>query len=746
MPKINKHNINTVINAVQKYLLLGLLMILPIAILPFPWDFTEKGMSITILVFTTVIVTLEIIKVLWSEKFLFLKRNSDIILFSLLLSLLLTTIFAFDSNLSLFGLNYQFGSGLVSVGSILILTFLSRSFLLKKKDIAGVIVAFLIGSILTSSLSIISLLGGNLLSIFPKFSSLFAVGFPIIGAPVVLVIYNCIAILLANISLGIFKDKKVRNSSWFSIIAMIVNGISLLFFAIDPLSLIVAVIFLVMWVVITLVIVSKEKSTTVKSKIIDLILPVTLVIFVLLIQIESISDLILEHAEVFSPLTLSGNASWQIVTQSLMTSLKNGIFGVGLDSFATAFTALKPLDLTSVEFANGFNEILVSLSNGGFLWLVIWLILGWYLLKDLSQDVKTYGKGKKELVLFDTVLLFIYITSFITTYTTVLRFSFFLIISLSVVLRNIVSKKEVESLLLKIWTMNTGKKNKKNIPIISVFLTTMTVLIGVLVLFKLGSITLSSMYILRAENYIIEENKKYVEVNPTLEQRTEFVENLYQWYLQGLKYDIRNPLINRKFSLIAVDKMDISFLLYEENEDEKLLEDIVVLRNQAFEYSKTAINISPSLYSSYNNRALIYLGLVNLGYTDYIRDGISAINDAVSLKPTDYQNYFHMAQLYYLLEDYESALNASSQTLSINGVYIPALILSANINGVLEQPDVQLSYLEAIKIILEVDDLQESDLYMDTVEQIENIKGEDSSIQEDLVDGDIDIEVSPETE
>ncbi|MCD4811085.1 hypothetical protein K8R14_00555 [bacterium] len=746
MSKTKKHNINTVMVSIQRYCLYTLLAIIPIAILPFPWDFTEKGMSITILAFTIVIVALEVIKVLWSGKFVSLKRNTDIILFALFVSFLLTTVFAFDSNLSLFGFDYQFASGLVGVGSILILTFLLRSFILKKEDIAGVITAFLVGSVLASLLSLISIFGGNILGIFPRFSSLFSVGFPIIGAPVVLVIYNGISIILAKISLEILKDKKIKNSSWFSIIAIIINGISLLLFSIDPISLIISVVFLVIWVVISLIQLSKEKASTVKSRIMELLLPVTLVTAVLLIQIEAISDLILKHTEILSPLTLSSDVNWQIVSQSLMFSLKNGILGVGLDSFASVFTTLKPLVLTNVEFANGFNEILTSLSNGGFLWLIIWLVLGWYILKDLLHDVKTYKAKKKELVLFDAVLLFIFITSFITTYTTILRFAFFLIISLSVVMRSLISSEEVENLLLKIWAMGTGKKKGRNAPTVSIFITVITVLIALLLLFKLGSITLSSLYVLRAENYIIEENKKYVEVTPTLEQRSEFVDTLYNWYLQALKYDLGNPLVNRKFSLIAVDKMDITFSLYEEEEDEGLLDEIVILRNQAFEYSKTAINISPSLYSSYNNRALIYLGLVNLGYTDYIRDGLSAVNDAIDLKPTDYQNYFHMAQLYYLLEDYDSAFDASSQTISINGVYIPALIMSANISGIQENTEVQLAYLEAIKIILETDNLQDAQLYLDTVEQIEIIKGEESFTQEDLVDEDIDNEVSLETE
>ncbi|HCC68094.1 TPA: hypothetical protein DEP90_02735 [Patescibacteria group bacterium] len=722
MSKNKKRNINTIIESIQKILLYILLIILPIVILPFPWDFMEKGVSIAILSFTTGIVTLEVVKIIWSEKFLFLKRSSDTILFSLFVSLVLTTVFAYDTNLSLFGFNYRFSAGLIGIGSILVLTFLSRSFLSKKKDIMNVINAFLLGSILTSFFSLISLFGGNILNAIPKLSSLSEVGFPIIGAPVVLVIYNCVAILFSKISLEFCKEKEIGDTGWFSIIAIIVNTVSLLCFAVDPIALITSISFLVIWVAVSIVILDKESSSSKKSQISSMILPIIIIVLALLMQIDEISNIFLKDIEVLSPLILSIDFSWQVVSQSLMSSLKNGIFGVGLDTFGTVFTALKPISLTGIDLVNGFNEILTSLSNMGFLWLVIWLILGWYIGKDLVNDLKNYNKEKKILVLFDTILLFIFLTSFLTTYTATLRFVFFLTISLNVVLRSLIDSEDVDSLLLKMWTMGTGGKGKKGALTIPIFLTGITVLISLLLLFKLGSITISSLYLLRAENYIIEENEKYIEIAPTSAQQSEFVDNIYSWYKQALRYDKRNPLVNRKFSLIAIDKMGVVFSEYEVEEDETLLNDIVLLRNEAFEYSKTAINLSPSLYSGYNNRALIYMGLVNLGYTDYIRDAISAIDEAIVFKPWDYQNYYHKAQLYYLLQDYGAALDASTQTLTINGSYIPALVISANINGIQGKTEIQLSYFEAVKTILEANDQQDTQLYIDITEQISNIE------------------------
>jgi tetratricopeptide (TPR) repeat protein len=743
MSKDSKQNTNITIDSIQKIFLYILICILPISILPFPWDITEKGVSIVILGFTTVIFALELVKIIWSGKFLFLKRSSDLVIFSLFVALVLTTIFSSDSNLSVFGYNYRFSAGLIGIGSILLITFLTRSFIQQKRDIANLIQAFLVGSILTSFLSLVSLFGGNILNAIPQISSLSQIGFPIIGAPVVLVIYNCVAILLGRLSLEIYNESEVGDNSWFSIIAIIVNIVSLLIFSFDSISLITILVFFLLWLLVTIIILGKDKLS-VKSKITQLLIPSISIILVLLMQFDSISNLFLKNIEILSPLNLSIDASWQIVSQSLMSSLKDGIFGRGLDSFATVFNSLKPINLTNFDLVNGFNEIFTSLSNAGFLWLVIWFVLGWFLLKDLFIDIKSYTKDKKELILLDTLSLFIFLTSLLTTYTGILRFVFFFVISLSVIYRSILNTQDVDSLLLKMWTMGTSKKDEKSTPSISIFLTILIGLISLLLLVRLGSITISSLYILRAESYIIDENAKYSEVPPTLDQRDAFVENLYHWYKEALRYDKNNPLTNRKFSLIAIDKMDIAFSKYKETEDDEILNSVVLLRNEAFEYSKTAINLSPSLYSSYNNRALIYMGLINLGYSDYIRDGISALQDAIDLKPLDYQNYYNMAQLYYLMQDYDLALEASTQSLTINGAYIPSLILSAKVNGIQERTEVQISYLEAAKTILETNGQQNLDLYSDVVKQIEDIKNFQEDGEATLED--IDSEVSLETE
>jgi len=102
-----KRNTNITFETIQRVLLYILVAILPISILPFPWDFTEKGMTILLLLFTLLILAIELVKILWSGKILFLKRDTDLIVFLLLISFVLTTVFSRDTNLSIFGYDYR---------------------------------------------------------------------------------------------------------------------------------------------------------------------------------------------------------------------------------------------------------------------------------------------------------------------------------------------------------------------------------------------------------------------------------------------------------------------------------------------------------------------------------------------------------------------------------------------------------------------------------------------------------------
>jgi len=95
---LEKNNdIGRIISVIQKFFLYILVIILPVSILPFPWDYTEKSMTLVILLFTLFILGLELIKIIWTGKIVFIKRDIDFILFVLLVSFVLTTIFASDS-------------------------------------------------------------------------------------------------------------------------------------------------------------------------------------------------------------------------------------------------------------------------------------------------------------------------------------------------------------------------------------------------------------------------------------------------------------------------------------------------------------------------------------------------------------------------------------------------------------------------------------------------------------------------
>jgi tetratricopeptide (TPR) repeat protein len=726
----SEQNISTVVSSIQKIFLYLFIAILPISILSFPWDLTEKSMTIVILFFTLLICGLEIVKIIWSGKVLFLKREIDLILFLLLISLVLTTIFAQDTNLSLFGFDYRLSGGLIGLSSILLLTFVVRSFLSSRRDLINLLNAFLIGSILTSLLSVISLFGANIFDIVPKIGLSGKEGLPTLGKPIILVIYNCISVFLGYISLHLHQNDEKLDTRWFSIVAIFFNIVTLTMFSADSKAFLGSMTFTIVWILALVAIFVKSKKEKWPSKLKQSVIPLVVLLLISLMQIDAIQSSVLSGNTVLAPLNLTLDASWNVVAQSLMRSLKNGIVGLGLDSFGVIFAAFKPAEWVNINVVNSFNEVLTNLSAGGFLWFVIWLLLGWYILKDLIGDLRKYSKESKVLVLFDSLLLFIYLTSFLTTYTVLLRLVFFLMISVSIILRNLYKQQEVDNMLLKMWTMGTGKRETEGFPVMSVFFTAVISLLVILGIWRLGKITLSSLYLLRAESYISKENERLGDQEPTKEEEREITNNLYRWYKKALEYDKGNPLANRKASVVAVDKLGVLMNQYEDEADEDALNEAVGLRSEAFEYSRTAINLSPSVYAGYNNRALVYLGIINLGYTEYVRDAISVIDEAIEMKPLDYQNYYNKAQLYYLLQNYELALQASTQALSIKGDYIPALVISANINGAQGKTEIQISYLEAAKTILETNNLQDIPLYEDVIEQIEELEESNQDTEE----------------
>jgi tetratricopeptide (TPR) repeat protein len=386
----------------------------------------------------------------------------------------------------------------------------------------------------------------------------------------------------------------------------------------------------------------------------------------------------------------------------------------------------------NVNLLNGTNEVFTFLSNAGFLWFMVWLVLGWYVFKDLVRDIKEYTSDRNILVLLDILQVFLYLASFLTTYSVLLRFLFFLSISLLIVARNIIDRESVNNLLLKIWSVDAGPGKKDQNSLTPVLLTILVVICVALGSLKIGSTLVSSLYLLRAESYILNKTEDLDSNELNLQQKEEIVNNLDRWYGKALKYDRRNPLTNRKFSNISVDKLSVLVDKYEDMEDEEILNDVVSIRNQAFEYSREAINLSPSIYANYNNRVDVYLAIINLGYTEYIRDAISVINEAINKNPYDYENYYNKGQLYYILQNYDLALESSTQALSIKGDYVPALILSASINGRQNKTQVQLSYLQAAKTILEENDYQDTQLYKSLTQQMESIEAESTDDSEDV--------------
>ena len=74
-------------------------------------------------------------------------------------------------------------------------------------------------------------------------------------------------------------------------------------------------------------------------------------------------------------------------------SWKSAILGLGTDTYSIAYNMFKPLSTTlttynHVTFYNASSEFFTQLTNGGMLWVAVWIYIGFLIFKTLILDIK----------------------------------------------------------------------------------------------------------------------------------------------------------------------------------------------------------------------------------------------------------------------------------------------------------------------------------------------------------------------
>ncbi len=745
------------LSAIQKFLFKGLLFLLPLAIFPFPWDWTERGMSLLILSVSVIILGLEIIKLLWGGSLSILKSVIDIGFFLILFSYLLSTIFSVDINTSLWGIDGRLGSGLVVFIAVLLVSITARGFIKGEKDVRSLIFCFLIGFFINNLLSLFSFFGVNVWGFIPVYSDLYQAGLPLLRLGSAHILVNFISLIL---SLGLIGEYLIAQRGKlefiFSIILGLFSAINIWVFSINEGLVTIAILLLLLigLLIPVLKFIRIDKETSRQVFLFSLITVFIVIIPVIFLQIPNIRESIFpEDLEIVTELSLGFDLSWVISSSVIVSGFVQGFLGYGLGTYPVAYNKFKPLD-TSVlalgdsTFAMGVSEVLTKVTTGGLLWFFIWLFVGFLIIRAFVQDLKDAREindkgGAWRLLIIDITLLVLFVASFFFPFTILVTFLLLTLVSIRSIIREYLQRSPGDKFILKFWAVNldTPSNANKSLYNFNVFLTVIVSIISVSLLGVLLAKTVSSYHVLRAEAYSVSENRKYQddpEAQPTLEDRENFILTMDDYYSKALSLDRNNPLYNRKKTLILLEQLSIVTEAYSQIDEEdteqrdQYLQAIMALKSNTVEFARKTTDISPAVYANWLTRSTVYTGLVGLGFNEHIPDATNSLELAITLNPLNYELYYTLAQVHIVKGDQETALQYLQGVLQINPRHIPSILLVADLSKEADDLETYAAYLQAAKLILEQEEATELDLYLEIVTALEEVDAGDVELPEDL--------------
>lgn len=745
------------ISAIQKFLFKALFFLLPLTIFPFPWDWTERGMSLLILSVSTVILGLEVIKLLWGGTFSILKSSIDIGFFLILFSYLLSTIFSVDINTSLWGIDGRLGSGLIVFIAVLLVSITARGFIKGEKDVRSLIFVFLIGFFINNLLSLFSFFGVNVWGLLPVYRDLYQAGLPLLRLGSAHILVNFISLTL---SLGLIGEYLIARRGKLEFILSIIFGlfsaINIWVFSINEglVTIAIPLLLLIGLLIPVLKFIRIDKETSRQVFLFSLITVFIVIIPVIFLQVPNIRESIFpEDFEVVTELSLGFDLSWVISSSVIVSGFVQGFLGYGLGTYPIAYNQFKPLD-TSVlalgdsTFQTGVSEVLTKITTGGFLWFFVWLFVGFLIIKAFIKDLKDAREindkgGAWRFLIIDITLLVLFVASFFFPFTILITFLLLTLVSIRSIIREYLKGSPGDKFILKFWAVNldTPSNANKSLYNFNIFLTVIVSIISVFLLGVWCTRILSSSHVLRAEAYSVRENRKYQddsENQPTLEEREKFILAMDDYYSKALSLERNNPLYNRKKTLILLEQLSIVAEAYSQIDEEdteqrdQYLQAVMTLKGNVIDFARKTTDISPAVYANWLTRSTVYTGLVGLGFNEHISDATNSLKLAITLNPLNYQLYYTLAQVHIVNGDQKTALQYLQGVLQINPRHIPSILLVADLSKEAEDMETYVAYLQAAKLILEQEEATELDLYQEIVTALEEVDAEDAKLPKDL--------------
>lgn len=725
----------TLLSKIQLFFIYLSLVLIPISLFPLEWVMFEYGRVFVLLIFTILLLTLELIKFFLKGKVEVYKSPYDIILVALGFSFLLSFLFSTDSLVSFWGYEFRFGTGFISIITILTYVVILKSVIKNFRRFFYLILSLNIGIFLSALLSIFSFYGINPFGFIPVFEKFFFVGLPLFNSaklsitiwslsiPLSLFVFyhyfkifsNDEGYLNKKLSLSLaYRKKRMIQLLLFFLFALFVSTLvfaisifcikNLLWFGIVSL---VSIIFI--FLVLTFLCTSKFLKFT------------SALVIILIVLFFGISRLFVgsvESENIVEQIALDNTIAWDITVSSLSESVPRSLFGLGNDNFVVAYNLYRPafsgeIDLNFVNYSYSSSEILNIVVNRGLVGLFIWLLVGVVIIREFLRYLTDETRKKIlnstsieniGIVLLNLVMIYIWIFAFFTYYGFFLYFVFFLILIFSSLLKNLGYKMYSESIVIQtnFFVEKIGLVKNDSLP---KFLILLVCISSVLTLYYISNDFLSRVYAVKAEvaMYNINENEELM--------FQEAIEN----YDSAIALNPNNYVFRRKVSLVLMDYMNKVLSkeyagLTEDGQRQEFIRIVGVYAEAITEEARQATDLAPTIAVNWSSRDLVYSELVRMGFHNYVNTAMQVSEQSILRNPNNYNSHGNKATYLYFAGDNVNAMTAARKALEINPYYIPGLVLAGELSmGLQDVPNAKV-YFEKAKVLIEELGLDEGEL------------------------------------
>lgn len=661
---------------------------------------TPKSLLLGVLVFLTLI--LYGIKMYLKKKVTFNKSYFLLPLSLLALAYFMSFIFSVNPEVSFWSYNSTFFSGLFSQLLFVILFFAIINTFETKESVKALITSMIVSVIVISIFTVLKAFGAfdnifnwlitansyleplnkNVTNIYGDFNG----DTQSLGLFLVMGINLIVGFKLLN-----KENDNLLTIVWGIILVIVISALGIF---LNSASLTEVVIYLLLFIVPTIVLFIKEKGN---NKLIYKIVPILLgLIFLsLIIFPEKISNYFLENSKYGTDYDVPFSTSWTVTLESFKEYGVKGFFlGTGQGTYVYNFSSFKPLEHNqnpnwNIEIYRSGSSLLDLITNTGVVSLLAFVVFIYFVIRNIIENKKRIIKNED---LFPIVLLLssILVGSLISTSgSTIILYGVMLFAFYSVLLK-IDKYPEVDDdeVVLKLSSVNKIGTDEKNLmPLIFSF-----VIIALSILGFTGVV----------RNYVAEvEFRKAVEMFASSD--VDIVEIKKEINLALKKFPIRDNY-RRQYSLILLSELQMEISKTASSQEESTVNvayQTVILDELKAELKKLTQDNSyfgtfgtekrkdiSVNYTNWQARSEILRNLFDMsGGTMYGEEAIIAISKAIELSPYDPNSYIILGLLYEGSSD--EVLKAKAEEAFIAGYNVqPGYVLGIYSLGL---------YLETVK-------------------------------------------------